>query len=84
MSPRPRRSSAILSWYIASTTCAGIGTSGVVYPAAGFAQIAAECSNCHLIEINLEATVISRQFDEHIVGPVSVELPKLVERLLAS
>lgn len=61
-----------------------IGTSGVVYPAAGFAQTAAERSNCHLIEMNLEATVISRQFDEHIVGPVSVELPKLVERLLTS
>lgn len=59
-----------------------IGTSGVVYPAAGFAQIAAERPNCHLIEMNLEATAISRQFDEHIVGPVSVELPKLVERLL--
>lgn len=61
-----------------------IGTSGVVYPAAGFAQIAAERPNCHLIEMNLEATAISRQFGEHIVGPVASELPKLVERLLAA
>lgn len=61
-----------------------IGTSGVVYPAAGFVQIAAERPSCHLIEMNLEATAISRQFDEHIVGPVSVKLPKLVERLLAA
>lgn len=61
-----------------------IGTSGVVYPAAGFAQIAAERSSCHLIEMNIEATAISRQFDEHIIGPVAVELPKLVERLLTT
>lgn len=60
-----------------------IGTSGVVYPAAGFAQWAAERPGCHLIEMNLESTAISRQFDEHIIGPVAVELPKLVERLLA-
>jgi NAD-dependent deacetylase len=60
-----------------------IGTSGVVYPAAGFAQIAAERPNCHLIEMNLESTAISRQFHEHIVGPAAIELPKLVERLLA-
>ena len=61
-----------------------IGTSGVVYPAAGFAQIAAERPGCHLIEMNLESTAISRQFDEHIIGPVAVELPKLVEQLLAA
>ena len=60
-----------------------IGTSGVVYPAAGFAQIAAERPNCHLIEMNLESTAISRQFHEHIVGPAAIELPKLVERMLA-
>lgn len=61
-----------------------IGTSGVVYPAAGFAQIADERPNCHLIEMNLESTAISRQFDEHIIGTVASELPKLVERLLAA
>lgn len=61
-----------------------IGTSGVVYPAAGFAQIAAERPQCRLIEMNVEATAISRQFHERIVGPAAVELPKLVERLLAA
>lgn len=60
-----------------------IGTSGVVYPAAGFAQVAASRSNCHLIELNIERTEISQQFHEHLIGPVSVELPKLVERLLS-
>jgi NAD-dependent deacetylase len=61
-----------------------IGTSGVVYPAAGFAQIAAERPQCRLIEMNVEATAISHQFHEHIIGPAAVELPKLVERLLAA
>lgn len=61
-----------------------IGTSGVVYPAAGFAQIAAERPRCRLIEMNVEDTAISRQFHERIVGPAAVELPKLVERLLAT
>jgi len=60
-----------------------IGTSGVVYPAAGFAKMAAERPQCHLIEMNVEATAISRQFHEHIIGPAAVELPKLVEHLLA-
>ncbi|WP_395747105.1 NAD-dependent deacylase [Prosthecobacter sp.] len=61
-----------------------IGTSGVVYPAAGFARQAAERASCHLIEMNIERTEISRHFHEHIVGPVSVELPKLVQRLLSA
>ncbi len=61
-----------------------IGTSGVVYPAAGFAQTAARRSECHLIEMNIERTEISRHFHEHIVGPVALELPKVVERLLSA
>lgn len=60
-----------------------IGTSGVVYPAAGFAATAAKRTGCHLIEMNLESTAISRHFKEQIIGPSAVELPRLVERLLA-
>ena len=60
-----------------------IGTSGVVYPAAGFAQMAAQNHACRLVEFNIENTEISRQFRERIVGPVSVELPKFVEQLLS-
>ncbi len=59
-----------------------IGTSGVVYPAAGFAQIIAQHRPCRLVEFNIENTEISRQFRERIIGPVSVELPKFVEQLL--
>ena len=60
-----------------------IGTSGVVYPAAGFAQIAAQNHACRLIEFNIENTEISRQFRERMIGPVSVELPKFVEQILS-
>jgi NAD-dependent deacetylase len=60
-----------------------IGTSGVVYPAAGFAQTAARNRSCRLVEFNIESTEISRQFRERVIGPVSVELPKFVEQLLS-
>ena len=61
-----------------------IGTSGVVYPAAGFAHTAARRPECHLIEMDIERTEISRHFHEHIVGTVAVELPQMVERLLSA
>ncbi|MFC5455076.1 NAD-dependent deacylase [Prosthecobacter fluviatilis] len=60
-----------------------IGTSGMVYPAAGFAQMAAQNRACRLVEFNIESTEISRQFRERVIGPVSVELPKFVEQLLS-
>lgn len=60
-----------------------IGTSGVVYPAAGFAREAARNAACRLVEFNITNTEISRQFRERVIGPVAVELPKFVEQLLA-
>jgi NAD-dependent deacetylase len=60
-----------------------IGTSGVVYPAAGFATLAALRAGCRLIELNLESTEISPLFHEHRVGQVSQTLPSLVDALLA-
>lgn len=56
-----------------------IGTSGTVYPAAGFVAQAAS-HGAHTIEINLETT--SGRFDEHIDGLASIELPKLLNRLV--
>ncbi|MES2597029.1 MAG: NAD-dependent deacylase [Verrucomicrobiota bacterium] len=60
-----------------------IGTSGVVYPAAGFARLAAEHGCQRLIEVNLESTGISDHFTEQRHGPATVEVPKLVAELLA-
>jgi NAD-dependent deacetylase len=60
-----------------------IGTSGVVYPAAGFVRLAAEHGCERLIEVNLESTGISDRFTNQRHGPATVEVPRLVEELLA-
>ena len=56
-----------------------IGTSGVVYPAAGFAR---EAWKAHRIEVNLAGTEISQTFHEHRTGAAGIEVPKLVSELL--
>jgi len=58
-----------------------IGTSGNVYPAAGFYQIAKN-RNAHTVELNLEKTCSN--FDEHIYGPASRVVPEFLEGLLES
>lgn len=60
-----------------------IGTSGLVYPAAGFVRLAAEHGCQRLIEVNLQATGISGQFTEQRLGPATIEVPKLVDELLS-
>lgn len=61
-----------------------IGTSGVVYPAAGFAAQAAGNGRCRLIEVNLDQTGTSQHFHQHITGPAAIEVPKLVDVILTS
>ncbi len=56
-----------------------IGTSGNVYPAAGFHQTAKE-GHAHTVELNLEET--GSHFDEHIYGPASEVVPRYLEALL--
>lgn len=58
-----------------------IGTSGNVYPAAGFVQLAWKARK---IEMNVKDTEISSAFEERLVGPASVEVPKLVKLILGS
>jgi len=58
-----------------------IGTSGHVYPAAGF--VANTPSKCLKIEINNQETNISEDFDKHFVGPASIEVQKVVEMILS-
>ena len=60
-----------------------IGTSGNVYPAAGFVQ-AANRYGAHTIEINLEPSEVENQFAEKRYGKASLEVPVLVATLLAS
>ena len=60
-----------------------IGTSGAVYPAAGFVQTARYCG-ARTVEINLEPSLGSLFFDERRIGPASVEVPNWVKELLHS
>ena len=59
-----------------------IGTSGNVYPAAGFVS-AARRAGAHTVELNLEPSLGQSQFDERHYGPATEIVPAFVERLLA-
>ena len=61
---------------------AAIGTSGAVYPAAGFVT-AARAAGVRSCELNLEASDNAAAFDEHHYGAASAVVPVWVDRLLA-
>ncbi len=56
-----------------------IGTSGQVYPAAGFVDITPK--KCKKIEINTAETPISESFHEHWIGSASQRVPELLKML---
>ncbi len=66
----------------ACTHFAAIGTSGQVYPAAGFVTEASACG-AETWEINLAPSDVAGLFDHHIDGPASQSVPRWVTRLLA-
>jgi NAD-dependent deacetylase len=59
-----------------------IGTSGNVYPAAGFVS-EARAAGAHTVELNLEPSSGHSQFAERIYGRASEIVPAFVERVLA-
>ena len=59
-----------------------IGTSGAVYPAAGFVQTAKYCG-ARCIEMNLEPSQGSIFFDESRMGRAAELVPVWVETMLA-
>lgn len=59
-----------------------IGTSGNVYPAAGFVQQAL-ASGALTLECNLEPSNVSNAFHDHITGPAGTTIPQLVKTLLS-
>ena len=59
---------------------AAVGTSGAVYPAAGFVSMVSP--GTRTLELNLEVSEISDAFDECIQGPATEIVPLWVERLL--
>ncbi len=58
-----------------------IGTSGNVYPAAGFVSMAAQ-SGAQTVEINLEPSSVQSSFQEHIYGAAGTRVPEFVRSLL--
>jgi NAD-dependent deacetylase len=54
-----------------------IGTSAVVYPAAGLAQIA-KASGARVVEINIAETVLSDAIDQFLQGSSGELLPQLI------
>jgi NAD-dependent deacetylase len=61
---------------------AAIGTSGQVYPAAGFVE-EARMAGARTVELNLRDSDMSYAFEDHITGPASQTVPRWVDRILA-
>jgi len=73
--------------YTALAACelfVSIGTSGNVYPAAGFVQEARSTAGAHTVELNLEPSEGASLFHEAIYGPASQVVPDYVATLLRS
>lgn len=61
-----------------------IGTSGNVYPAAGFVEQARRIARAHTVELNLEPSEGASLFAERHYGQASRLVPDFVARLLAT
>jgi len=66
---------------IRARTVSSIGTSGNVYPAAGFVA-EARANGAHTVELNLEPSEGASLFAEAHHGPASQVVPMYVDRLL--
>ena len=60
-----------------------IGTSGNVYPAAGFVQMANH-AGAKTLEINLEKSLVANDFNEGIYGKAGDVLPTWVDAFLVA
>ncbi|MFD1343763.1 NAD-dependent deacylase [Litorisediminicola beolgyonensis] len=78
----PYHMETILEALAEATLFAAIGTSGQVYPAAGFVE-EARLAGAHTVEINLDRSDVAHVFDRHLIGPASETVPAWVEELLA-
>jgi NAD-dependent deacetylase len=59
-----------------------VGTSGVVYPAAGLVTMANAFA--YTMEINMEASAVASDFVEQRLGKATERVPELVEELLSA
>jgi NAD-dependent deacetylase len=60
-----------------------IGTSGNVYPAAGFVELVREYAHGRTVELNLEPSSGATSFAEKIYGAAGEIVPTYVDDLLA-
>lgn len=60
---------------------AAIGTSGHVYPAAGFVEVATR-AGAETVEINLEKSAVHSAFEQTLYGPATQQVPLWVDLLL--
>ncbi|WP_210396189.1 Sir2 family NAD+-dependent deacetylase [Motiliproteus sediminis] len=58
-----------------------IGTSGNVYPAAGFVETAS-LNGAYTVELNLEPSKTRNAFEHHVYGPASEVVPQFVDAVL--
>jgi NAD-dependent deacetylase len=80
----PLELDAILEALAACDLFIAIGTSGQVYPAAGFVEEVRRHGRAHTVELNLEPSAVNSRFAEHRCGPASEVVPRYVAELLAA
>ncbi len=61
-----------------------VGTSGNVYPAAGFVETVRRFGTGHSVELNLEPSIGASAFDDTRYGPASEVVPAYVDALIAT
>lgn len=66
-----------------ATLFVSIGTSGNVYPAAGFVREARAVAGARTVELNLEPSEGASLFEERRYGPATEIVPRFAEELLA-
>ncbi len=79
----PYRMDEIQAAIVACDLFVSIGTSGTVYPAAGFVAEALQ-AGAHTVELNLEPSKGRTLFREAAYGPATAIVPAFVDRLLGS
>ncbi|MDZ7710787.1 MAG: NAD-dependent deacylase [Roseovarius sp.] len=79
----PYRMEDIIDHLSGADIFAAIGTSGQVWPAAGFASEAA-AAGAHCVEINVEASAVASDFHEVLRGRAAQAVPEWVAGLLGA
>lgn len=77
----PYRMDEIFAALDRCTLFVAVGTSGHVYPAAGFVQYARQ-NRAETLEINLEPSQVQSQFEQHLYGKAGEILPGWVDALI--